>query len=525
VAVIIIVIIICRISDENQTDGYSLDEQERICINYCIKNNIPLTNVKIFKFQESASKHALRNEWAKVIKEAWLLPSKTILVAEKDDRVARNFKSKGEVDELIAAGMELHLVARNKVTTKHSPPEDLLMANMMTSVNSYHSLNLAREVKKGMNARARTGQPNNRAPLGYYYQDAPGADLSSGRRRRRELKMHAWLPNLYNRMVDLKISRVTVPDIIRITVSEGLWPIEHKNKAYRTFVHKMLLNPIYAGRFRFAEEVHQGVFEPVITWDRWLELQDALRERGHYKKHKSPMLKDIMKCGDCGCVITHEKKIKKSGKKYYYFRCANGKGFHKTNTETALFYFTYQKVWEALKAGLCSIQIDSVLAQNISEELNKDRRLWEENLSNLLSSIDIEITGAKKKLDKILDGQLSGVIPDDVAKLKLTELSDLVRKLEANKAHQMSRNNDYEVETANSTLELVKNMKSLVNQLSEEELIELAKVMVWNLVVRGASIEINWRKPFDVLMKMGRSINWRSQGDSNPCILREREVS
>ena len=43
--------------------------------------------------------------------------------------------------------------------------------------------------------------------------------------------------------------------------------------------------------------------------------------------------------------------------------------------------------------------------------------------------------------------------------------------------------------------------------------------------LKDGTLEYHWRKPFDMLAVNGQKQDWRSQGDSNPCILREREVS
>ena len=81
------------------------------------------------------------------------------------------------------------------------------------------------------------------------------------------------------------------------------------------------------------------------------------------------------------------------------------------------------------------------------------------------------------------------------------------------------------METAQSILELAKDAKTLwVSRAPMERRMFLDKVLS-NPVLNGANIEFTLRKPFAVLAEMAQNDNWRPQGDSNPCILREREVS
>lgn len=81
------------------------------------------------------------------------------------------------------------------------------------------------------------------------------------------------------------------------------------------------------------------------------------------------------------------------------------------------------------------------------------------------------------------------------------------------------------LETAKSTLELATSAKTLWLMKSPKERREFLEIVLSNQVLNVSSVEYRFRKPFETLVKMSRESNWRSQGDSNPCILREREVS
>jgi len=65
------------------------------------------------------------------------------------------------------------------------------------------------------------------------------------------------------------------------------------------------------------------------------ELFDKVQEikTGHHKKHFKyaglPFLyRSLIRCADCGCLITPERKIKKSGKTYHYYHCTQYNGKH-----------------------------------------------------------------------------------------------------------------------------------------------------------------------------------------------------
>ncbi len=79
--------------------------------------------------------------------------------------------------------------------------------------------------------------------------------------------------------------------------------------------------------------------------------------------------------------------------------------------------------------------------------------------------------------------------------------------------------------TTKKIIELATNAESLWNSRSIVEKVEFLKQVVSNPVLDGPTIRYDLQKPFAVLAEMAGKVNWRSQRDSNSCILREREVS
>lgn len=79
--------------------------------------------------------------------------------------------------------------------------------------------------------------------------------------------------------------------------------------------------------------------------------------------------------------------------------------------------------------------------------------------------------------------------------------------------------------TAQKVFELAMNAKSLWNQGSVEQRLEILKTLCSNPVLEGTSVRYELKKPFVTVAEMAEKDSWRPQGDSNPCILREREVS
>ena len=95
----------------------------------------------------------------------------------------------------------------------------------------------------------------------------------------------------------------------------------------------ILSNPFYIGLFRYAGELHEGTHQPLISKSLFDKVQEVLTGKGrpHHKLENEPQaLCGLIRCGECGCAITAEEKIKhqKNGNvhRYVYYRCTKKKG-------------------------------------------------------------------------------------------------------------------------------------------------------------------------------------------------------
>ena len=163
-------IIINRVSDAHQKEGYSLDVQEREGKRYADGNGLKV--IRTFTFQESASKSHQRKKFDEIIAyiAAHTSGKQKVLavVAEKHDRLYRNHSNKTQFQLFIEEGkIEIHLYKERKIVNKDSPPSEFLIDDVMTSMNAFTARNIGRETKKGLLGKARDGWLPGKAPFGY----------------------------------------------------------------------------------------------------------------------------------------------------------------------------------------------------------------------------------------------------------------------------------------------------------------------------------------------------------------------
>jgi DNA invertase Pin-like site-specific DNA recombinase len=167
-------VVLSRISDQKQDDGYSLDAQERFGLEYCQKKGFNV--VEKFRFIETGSKVGKRHKFDSMmdyIKDQigrQKGSQVTHLIVEKPDRLTRNFTNREQLQLFVMTGkLEIHYYKDRRIVDKNCSPADVFTDDMMTSVSMYIALNIAREVKKGLLEKARNGWYPAHPPVGYKY--------------------------------------------------------------------------------------------------------------------------------------------------------------------------------------------------------------------------------------------------------------------------------------------------------------------------------------------------------------------
>ena len=92
-------------------------------------------------------------------------------------------------------------------------------------------------------------------------------------------------------------------------------------------VYRMLHNHLYAGEINHKGSIYPGEHEAIVSRDIWEKAQALLRENDRTHGNRSrrrhdALLRGILRCGHCGCGMTHS-YARKRGKQYRYYVCVN----------------------------------------------------------------------------------------------------------------------------------------------------------------------------------------------------------
>lgn len=231
------------------------------------------------------------------------------IVVHRIDRLSRStFHYLTIKGKLRAHGVRIASV----VEAIDSSPVGELIEHIMIAQAEFYSVNLAMEVKKGLEERLRRGKWNNTPPIGYLMQQGVVV---------RDPARAPIIRRLFERW---SIGNIRVKELGDELHSEGLVSPTGKKLSVGTLC-RVLHNPFYSGLMVTASGVYPGSHPPLITQELFERSQEVFRQkskgRGITRRHMEFVLAQKLMCPTCGNSLIGELHQKPSGKQYRYYRC------------------------------------------------------------------------------------------------------------------------------------------------------------------------------------------------------------
>lgn len=295
-----------RVSTEDQTE-YSPTAQRKILLDYAKKNNIEVMPEFVFSDEGfSGRKAEKRPAFMKMIGIAKTSPKPfDAILVHKFDRFARNREDSIVYKSMLQREHGIRVISVTE--TIDDSPISLLMEAMLEAMAEYYSINLSKEVKKGMTEKAEQGGFQTTPPLGYVIGDKNTLVVSE------EEAVHIrYIFNQY------------VKGLSPFQIAKQLNTMGVKSKRGNAMdgrgVTYILQNPVYIGMVRWTptEKVRRnfhhpdtikrlGGHEPIISEELFREvakrLEDEKKKRGQRERPLSEcrhFLSGLVKCSSCG---------------------------------------------------------------------------------------------------------------------------------------------------------------------------------------------------------------------------------
>jgi DNA invertase Pin-like site-specific DNA recombinase len=231
------------------------------------------------------------------------------VVVYKIDRLSRSLLDFAKIVELF----DKHNVSFVAVTQSFDTSNSMgrLMLNVLLSFAQYERELTGERIRDKIAASKKLGYwTGGYAPLGYDIRD-------------RALKINEseakTVRYIFNKFIELK----SITELL-----QHLKSLDIKTKLGRTLcknsIRQILMNPVYKGyvRHKFAE--YKGLHEAILSEEVFQKAKDTFVGQSFENPHKDSnvLLKDIIRCGCCDCVMTPT-CCNKRDRKYRYYTCSN----------------------------------------------------------------------------------------------------------------------------------------------------------------------------------------------------------
>lgn len=448
-------ILYCRVSTDDQVNGYSLDLQEETLRAHCERNNIEVISVYREDFSGKNFDRPELNKLKKYIKER--KGEVNQLLIAKWDRFGRNLMEALQmIHDLQELGVQPISIEQ---PLDMSIPESKLMLAVYLSVPEVDNLRRSRNTKGGMRKAAQDGRWGSIAPRGYS-------------NKRDELNKPIIVPNKESELITYAFNEV----------AKGRSQVEVRDELKELGLHipkqsfsKMLRNVLYKGLIRVppgageSEYYVKGLHKSIVSEDVFQQVQEVLdgkrKKTNHPKIHKDRdelPLRGLLKCGRCGGNLTGSPS-KGNGGRYFYYHCRNGckERFRSEEADTQIEKLLY------------NIQISKEVKSMYIKEFKNCMNLKSSKQTARKRQINEDIEKNKKRInnieDRFADGDLS---TSDYTELK-RKFENTIRNLEEERKNisGVEKNTQVMIEHALSLLENVQDMYVLSDLKKKKKLI------------------------------------------------------
>lgn len=476
-------IIIARVSTEEQKDaGNSLPAQTIRLESYCERKGFKI--IKKFSFDESAYKDK-RAEFDQILD--YVIEQKELVAVcfDKVDRLSRNVFDK-RVAELYEKALrdeiELHFPSDGQVINSKISAVEKFQFGISLGLAKYFSDAISDNVKRAQEQMLRSGIWPSRAPFGYRNIDKENDTkwiVIEPFEAKVVEKMYEWYST---GAYSMNLIRSEVKKVFGLNFSKGR--IDH-----------ILKNPFYSGKMLYNEQLYPHNYDRVITPELYDKVQEV--KAGHHKKSFKyaglPFLyRGLIKCADCGCLITPEKKTKKNGQVYHYYHCTQYNGKHGAE------WLREEELTRQFSEAFKGLKMPDEVLEDITETLKQTHQDKSEFRKTLLTQYQAEHQKYQDRIENMYEDKLDGSITESFYdkkrneyRLKQDEINKQIAKLQfADEEYYLT--SEYILKLASKASELFESSEPMEKRL-------LLKMTLQNLELKGGKAQFDWIKPFDAI--------------------------
>jgi site-specific DNA recombinase len=436
-----------------------------------LAEKMDLKVVKTFEESKSAKTPYLREQFAELIRQINAGEINGVLCWQFS-RLSRNPAESGMIQQLL---QDEKIQSIQTYDREYKPDDNALLLSVEGGLSNQFIMDLRKNVKRGIAAKVRSGGISGLAMAGY---------LNRQTRYKKWVEPDPERYDLLRKAFDMYLTgEYSVPKVLEALTSWGyITPVRNKiggRPLSRGSMYRILQNPRYAGKIPDPYEggfvVAQAQYQPMITEEEYDRIQDLLGAKGRPRLTESKRfaLRGLIRCGECGCMITAEEHKKKLAdgtvNVHRYYHCTRKKPCSQKAS------IREQDLFSQVEELLDKFELSPKLYEWGMEALGEmaEKEIAERN--GIQESQFSTINEIETQLDRLLDMAVKGVIDSKEYDNKSKSLKNALKDYQSKQAETAERTKNW-FEYVGKTLHTLTNAnaKFVIGDLADKAAILLA---------------------------------------------------
>lgn len=461
-----------RVSTQEQTEGYSIGEQEERARRFCEAMN--WTVYEVYTDPGFSGGNTDRPALQKMIRD---IKSGRIsrVIVYKLDRLSRSQKDTLILieDVFLANGVDFVSMTENLDT---STAFGRAIIGILAAFAQLERENIKERMNLGINARRRSGRWHGSGlpPIGYDYTDG-------------ELRINEFEAMQIREAFELSASGIR-PNTITKTFNEKGYSTKYGEWSSGA-LRQILRNILYTGKLKLKDEIIEGIHEPIISEDLFNRVQTFLdqcsesHEKNRMRSGKATTyLGGFIVCGRCGAKYSKRISRNRKGYRYELFACNSRT---KANPYVVKDPECKNKTWRLEELT------ELVFNEIRGLALDPDRIEKVEPPEDHSELIREEIKKLENQSSRLLDLYTVGDFPLDVLKEKVREVNEKKEKLETELLRiEKERKKRTDKDAARA---VISSFSDILDTGDFDEIRAAIGALIDKIVIDGEDVTIHWK--------------------------------
>lgn len=339
------------------------------------------------------------------------------------NRLFRNPVDSGRVQWLLQRGVIKSIQTSDG---ERRPEDNTVLFSVEAGVSNQYIIDLRKNVRRGIESKLNKGWQPCLPPSGYLNEA----------KERTIVRDPDRFP-LLRKMWDLMLTGAHTPrQILEIATNE--WGYRTRKTARTgnkilslSALYRIFTNPFYYGVIRYDDKLYQGKHEPMVTVDEFDRVQTIL---GRAEKPQAKTLyfpfTGLIRCGECGCMITAEMKTKNTAagipRTYTYYHCTRRRKGTQCSQRKHL---TSHRLEEQIERLLAEYQVLPEFSEQALAILNERDGTEEEELVAIRETHRKTLAEAERQLETLTQMRYRNLIEDEEFTRERSQLRSSILRL------------------------------------------------------------------------------------------------